>query len=79
MYKYYVVEIQELTPGQFAHIVHEVDDPDPEMALRKADSAFYNVLQYAAISQLPSHAAIMFSSAGVPVKNECYRNTVATE
>lgn len=81
MYKYYVVEIQELTPGQFAYLMHEVSDEDPVQAMKKADSAYFNVLSYAAVSNLPSHSAIMFSAYGVPVENRnaCYRNTVTPE
>lgn len=66
--KYYVFEIQKMTNGAFAHIVHEANTRN------EAESKFYQVLAAAAISNLPEHSAIMFSGEGFPIMNQSYKH-----
>lgn len=79
MYQFYVLEIQETTPGTFAHIVHTASDEDRDTARNKGESIYYQVLAAAAISTLPSHSAILCSSEGFPVMHNSYKHEVVTE
>ena len=72
MTQFYVVEIQQTQAGEYSHIVHWEYDADAELAQRKAESRYYTVLAAAAVSELKSHAAILFSAEGFPLMNKCY-------
>ena len=74
MTQYYIVEIQQAANGSFAHLVHTASDADPDKARMSADSVYHQVLAAAAISNLPTHAAILFSSEGFPIMNQCYKH-----
>lgn len=74
MYQYYVVEIQQYQNGEFGHLVHYAYDEDQNKARLKGESKYYDVLSAAAVSDLPSHAAIMFSTEGFPIMNQCYKH-----
>lgn len=78
MNQYYVVEIQQYANGEFGHIVHWAYDEDMHKARLKAESKYHEVLAAAAISELPTHAAIMFSAFGAPIMHECYRHDIDT-
>lgn len=72
MTQYYIVEIQRYNDGSYGHIVHYAYDADPTQARLKAESKYHEVLAAAAISELPSHAAIMFRADSMPLLNQCY-------
>ena len=74
MYQYYVVEIQQYQNGEFGHLVHYAYDEDKNKARFKGESKYHEVLAAAAVSDLPSHAAIMFSTDGFPLMNQCYKH-----
>lgn len=74
MTQFYVVEIQGYANGEFGHIVHWAFDEDPNRAREKADSKFYEVLSACAISDLPVHSAILFSTEGFPIDHKCYKH-----
>lgn len=74
MYQYYIVEIQQYPSGEFGHLVHYAFDEDQSKARLKGDRKYYEVLSAAAVSGLPSHAAIMFSTEGFPIMNQCYKH-----
>jgi len=74
MYQYYILEVQKNKDGEYSHIVHYAYDADPDMARRKAESAYYNVLAAAAVSDTAMHSAVLVSAEGFPVLNECYIN-----
>ena len=76
MYQFYIVEIQKYSDGTYGHLVHWAFDEDPETAKRKAESKYYLVLSAAAVSNLPCHSAIMFSSDGLPLLHHSYENPV---
>ena len=74
VYQYYVVEIQQYDNGEYGHIVHYTFDADPDIARMKGESKYHEVLAAAAISALPSHAAILFNTDGFPILNQCYKH-----
>ena len=67
--KYYIIEIQKQNDGSFAHIVHNADTRNA------AESVFYQVLAAAAISNIPEHSAILFTSEGYPLMHQSYKHT----
>lgn len=77
MTQYYIMELQKYTDGSYGDIKHVAWDEDPTKARLKAESKFHEILAAAAISELPVHAAIMFTSDGVPVMNQKYVHAVA--
>lgn len=79
MYQYYIVEIQQYANGEYGHLVHYVYDEDQSKARLKGESKYYEVLSAAAVSDLPSHAAIMFSTEGFPIMNQCYKHETKEE
>ena len=76
MTQYYVIELQKYIDGSYGDIKHVVWDEDPTKARLKAESKFYEVLSAAAVSELPVHAAIMFTSEGVPIMNQRYVHAI---
>lgn len=79
MVQFYIVEIQKYTNGEYGHIVHYVYDENADKARLKGESKYYEVLAAAAISELPSHSAIMFSTDGIPIMHQCYKHGVGAE
>ena len=81
MEQFYVVEIQKFADGTFAHNVFWEYDDDYDKAKLKAESKYHAILSAAAISTVRDHAAIMFSSQGDPMMNQCYihRDVIPTE
>ena len=76
MYQYYVVEIQTYANGTFGHIVHYVYDEDADKARLKGEAKFHEILSFAAVSELPCHSAIMFSTEGFPIMHQAYKHDV---
>ena len=74
IYQYYVMEIQQYQDGTYGDIKHFAYDEDPDLARMKGESKYYEVLAAAAVSALPSHAAILFSSEGFPIMHQCYKH-----
>lgn len=74
IYQYYIIEIQQYADGTYGDIEHFAWDEDPEKARLKAESKYYQVLSAAAVSELLSHAAILFSSEGFPYMHQCYKH-----
>lgn len=79
MYQYYIVEIQTYADGTFGHLVHWASDENADMARLKGEAKFHEVLAAAAISELPVHSAIMFSTEGFPIMHQCYKHAVAPQ
>ncbi len=74
MTQFYIVEIQQYANGDYGHIVHFAYDADPEKARLKGEAKYYEVLAAAAVSELPTHSAIMFSTEGFPIMHQCYKH-----
>lgn len=79
VYQYYVVEIQQYNDGSYGHIVHYAFDEDADKARLKGESKFHEVLAAAAVSELQTHSAIMFTTEGFPVMHQCYKHELAPE
>lgn len=79
LYQFYIMEIQQYQDGSYGDIKHFAYDEDPDKARLKAESKYYQVLSAAAVSNLPSHAAILFSSEGFPIMNHCYKHDAVPE
>ena len=63
--KYIVLELQ--TSGDnVSTIINQYD------TLHQAESAYHQILTYAAISEVEYHGAILMNSQGSVYKNECY-------
>lgn len=76
MTQYYIMELQKYVDGSYGDIKHIAYDEDPTKARLKGESKFYEILSAAAISEIPVHAAIMFTSEGVPIMNQRYVHAV---
>ncbi len=74
MTQFYIVEIQQYANGEYGHLVHYAFDQDADVARLKAESKYHEVLAAAAISNTMSHAAILFSTEGFPLMNQCYKH-----
>lgn len=79
MTQFYIVEIKQLPSAEYEHQVYWVWDADADVARLKAESKYHEVLAAAAISNTMSHAAILFSTEGFPLMNQCYKHTVTVE
>lgn len=79
VYQYYVVEIQQYNDGSYGHIVHHAFDEDADKARLKGEAKFHEVLAAAAVSELPTHSAIMFTTEGFPVMHQCYKHGAVEE
>ena len=79
MTQFYIVEVQQYQNGEFGHLVHYAWDENADKARLKAESKYYEVLSAAEVSELPSHAAILFGTEGFPLMNQCYKHTVVDE
>ena len=79
MFQNYIIEIKKFHNGDFEHNVNWVWDETADKAMLKAEAKFHEVLAAAALSETASHAAILFTSEGFPVKHECYKHESPTE
>ena len=79
VYQYYVVEIQQYNDGTYGHIVHYAFDEDADKARLKGEAKFHEVLAAAAVSELQTHSAIMFTTEGFPVMHQCYKHELVPE
>lgn len=66
--KYIVIELQKNADGALTHLVTNHN------TLAEAESKFYSILAYAAVSEIPAHSAIIVSEEGFPVKHNCYKH-----
>lgn len=79
MKQYYVIEIQQYATGEYGHLVHFAYDEDPDKARLKGESKYHEVLAAAAVSELPSHAAILMTAEGFPIYHQCYKHPAASD
>jgi hypothetical protein len=66
--KYIVVELQKNADGVVSHIVSD------HATIAEAESKYYSILAYAAVSEVPVHSAIIVSEDGFPVRHQCYKH-----
>lgn len=63
---YIVVELQTQTDGTCANLVFSFASES------EARSKYHQILSYAAMSNLPMHAAAILTNEGVSIAHECY-------
>lgn len=67
--KYIVIELQKNAEGQ--DLVSLVTNHNTRA---EAESKYYSILAYAAVSNIPVHSAIIVSEDGFPEKHACYKH-----
>lgn len=65
--KYIVIELQT-TDDNVSTLTTQYDD------LQQAESAYHQILMYAAISEVEYHGAILLNSHGDVYKRECFNH-----
>lgn len=63
---YYIFEIQQMTDGTYAHLVHTAD------TRRQAESVYHQTLAYAAMSNLPRHSVSIILPNGSCLMHTSY-------
>lgn len=66
--KYVVIEIQKTTSGAIANLVTSYDTK------AEAESHYHTILAAAALSNLPSHGAVIIDENCVPIAWQAYTN-----
>lgn len=74
MYQNYVVEIKQYHSGEFEHQIYWLWDEDETIAMRKAEAKYHSVLADACLSNTKKHSAILFTSEGFCMMNQCYEH-----
>lgn len=74
MTQYYIIEIKQLSTGDFEHQVHFAWDDDADKARLKAESKYHEILSSAAVSQTKKHSAIILSEESFPLLRKCYKH-----
>ena len=64
--KFLVIEIQKDKEERISNLVTSHD------TINEAESKYHSILAAAAISGLPSHAAVIMEENGNPIAHECY-------
>lgn len=70
---YFIIELQTMGDGSCAHLVQTATSRN------QAESIWHGILQYAAASTLPAHAAVILTSDGQLVASQCYTHDSAPE
>ena len=65
---YAVLEQQKNKNGQLAHLINSYE------TLNQAYQKYHTILASAAISNLPTHAALIISDQGQVIACDCFRN-----
>ena len=65
---YFIIEIQGLPDGSFAHIVTTAQ------TRLEAEAEYHRILASAAVSALPLHSALIVSGDGTPLMHQCYEH-----
>ena len=79
MTQFYIVEVKQYPNGEYEHFVNWVWDENPDIARLKAESKYHKILGEAAVSNTLTDSAILFSTEGFPIMNQCYHHTVQPE
>ena len=70
---YIVIEIQTSVSGSVSTLTWQYDE------IQSAEAKYHSILAAAAVSSLPTHAAVIMTNAGTVVKSEFYRHEEDTE
>ena len=71
--KYLVTEVQTFENGAVSTPSYAYDDQ------QAAEAKYHAILAAAAGSNLPVHAAILFTDEGFPLRHECYKHNPVAE
>lgn len=74
MTQFYIIEIREITSGEFEHNIYYAWDEDPVKAQLKAESKYHELLSAAAVSENVRHSAIIIDSKCFPKMNYSYEH-----
>lgn len=66
--KYIVIELQTAADGTVGNLVYAYDDRNA------AEQKYHLILAAAAVSTLPSHAAVLLTSEGITLMHACYHH-----
>lgn len=67
---YFVIELQTNKDGTTATLTHAAE------TVNQGWSKYHNVLQYAAVSELPFHSAVLMDSQGNYMSKETFEHEV---
>lgn len=76
MTQYYIIEIKQLTSGEYEHYVHYVWDEDRETAFMKAQAKYHELLATAALSNTMKHSAIIIDDNAAMVESRSFRHVI---
>lgn len=79
MTQYYIIEIKQLTNGEYEHYVHYVWDEDRETAYMKAQNKYHEILSVAALSDTMKHSAIIIDDSAAMVESRSFKHEQAEE
>lgn len=79
MTQYYIIEIKQLTTGEYEHYVHYVFDADREQAFMKAQNKYHEILSTAALSNTKKHSAIIIDDSAAMVERRSFKHGQAEE
>ena len=79
MTQYYIIEIKQLTNGEYEHNVYYAWDEDRETAYMKAQQKYHEILSTAAVSDTMKHSAIIIDSSAAMVENRSFVHIVPEE
>lgn len=68
---FYIIEIQKMKDGTYTHLVQTAEGQN------QAESKYYGVLQYAAISDLPLHTVTLIDDHGLTYMSKAYEHDVS--
>lgn len=74
MTQYYIIEIKQLTNGEYEHYVHYVWDEDREQAFMKAQNKYHEILSTAALSNTKKHSAIIIDDSAAMVESRSFKH-----
>lgn len=74
MTQYYIVEIKQLTTGEYEHNVYYAWDEDRETAYMKAQNKYHDILSTAAVSNTMKHSAIIIDDSAAMVESRSFKH-----
>ena len=74
MTQYYIVEIKQLTSGEYEHNVYYAWDEDRETAYMKAQQKYHELLSTAAVSNTLKHSAIIIDDSAAMVESRSFKH-----
>ncbi len=74
MTQYYIVEIKQLTSGEYEHNVYYAWDEDRETAFMKAQQKYHELLSTAAVSNTKKHSAIIIDDSAAMVESRSFKH-----